>query len=110
MLVSLVKIGRIAPRSPELSSEVVVASRIVFVGASAALAASSPANAATSANSHSRMLLMRSTVRRARCGGADHHGQTDQHEPEAERQRQIALAGFEHNRCRHRAGLAGDIA
>src|SRR3954453_12129013 len=115
MPVALVNCGRIAASSPELSTELVEASRIVCASRAGTGAAPGRTEAATASQtaSISRVRNGPSLWRAAgqrEGGGADQDRQPDQHETETERQRQIALAGFEHDRCRHRARVAGDVA
>ena len=42
-------------------------------------------------------------------GGADRDAETDQHEPQPNCDRQVSLAGLQHNGGCHRSGIAGDV-
>jgi len=57
--------------------------------------------------SASRSLSLPCTKREHR--RADGRGDPDVHEPEPQREREITFAGLEHNGCRHRPGVTGDV-
>jgi hypothetical protein len=95
-------------RRPEFSTEIVEASTIASW-----VRPGSPANRAEPISTATARLRLTTTVRLEREGkdrGTDGDADPDQHEAEAEGQRQIAFACLEHDRCRHRPGIAGDVA
>jgi len=57
-----------------------------------------------------RLTTIASPVAERENGRADGNTDPNQDEAKAEGKRQIALTGLEHDCCRHRARIAGDVA